>query len=279
MIRIGDYNDMEAARFTASGAYLKSDDGQEALLPRKFASPDLKIGDKIRVFIFTDSEDRLTATTQTPKARAGEFAYLQAVDVNKYGAFLDWGLDKDLMVPFSEQQEKMEKGKKYIVRVSVDYKTNRLIGVSKIKDFLKKDASALKPGQEVNLLIAGFTALGIKAIVDNQYEGLLYANEVFETLLIGEKTKGYVKRIRDDGKIDLTLYKQGVERAVESGEIIMERLRQSGGFLPYHDKTPPEVIAAHLNMSKKTFKMAIGGLYKAGRIRIDDAGITLLESP
>lgn len=277
MIRIGEFNEMETARFTASGAYLKSEDGQETLLPRKFVHPDLKIGDQLRVFIFTDSEDRLTATTQIPKASVGEFAYLQVVDINSYGAFMDWGLDKDLMVPFSEQHEKMENGQKYIVRISLDYRTNRLIGISRIRDFFKKDLSELKVGQEVKLMIAGFTDLGIKGIIDNQYEGLLYANEVFEPLSMGEQTKGYIKRIREDGKIDLTLYKQGMERAIESGEVILERLRQSGGFLPYHDKTPPDVISANLNMSKKTFKKAVGGLYKSGSIRIDDSGITLVE--
>lgn len=276
MIRLGDFNEMEVARFTSSGAYLRAGD-EEALLPRKFLYPALKVGDKIEVFIFTDSEDRLTATTQRPKAKAGEFAYLTVVDINKFGAFMDWGLDKDLMVPFSEQQEKMEKGKKYIVRISIDYRTNRLIGVARIKDFFKRDVSLLQPGQEVRLMIYGFTDAGIKAIIDDQYDGLLYANEVFEPLSMGEKTRGYIKKIREDGKIDLTLYKQGIAGAIEAGDIILNRLQQSGGFLPYSDHTPPDVISSNLNMSKKTFKKAIGGLYKAGKIIIGDAGISLKQ--
>lgn len=274
MIKLGDYNTMEVSRFTASGAYLKLDE-EEALLPRRFVNPEMKAGDKIEVFIFTDSEDRLTATTQKPKARVGEFAYLKVIDTNKYGAFMDWGLDKDLMVPFSEQKDKMEKGRKYIVRIVHDYKSRRLIGTSKIRDFFKSNTSGLAPQQKVDLMVFGETELGIKVIIDNQYEGLLYKNEVFEPLGMGERTTGYIKKIREDGKLDVTLYKGGLDGIKEAETFILNRLKQEGGYLPYNDSTPPDTIRDQLLMSKKVFKKAIGSLYKSGTIIFQEDGFIL----
>jgi uncharacterized protein len=277
MIKLGDYNLMEVERFTASGVYLRSGE-QEALLPRKFVDPALKPGDNIEVFLFTDSEDRLTATTQKPKAKVDEFAYLMVVDTNQYGAFMDWGLDKDLLVPFSEQKEKMEKRHKYIVRIALDHKTNRLVGISKLRDFFKTDVSSLTVGQKVDLLVFGETDLGIKVIIDNQYEGLLYKNEVFEPLSEGERTIGYIKKIREDGKLDVTIYKAGMEGVKTAEDIILNRLRFSGGYLPYNDSTPPDTIREELMMSKKVFKKAIGSLYKHRIITFQDDGFVLNEA-
>jgi uncharacterized protein len=278
MIKLGDYNLMEVSRFTNSGAYLRLGD-EEALLPRKFVDPSLKEGDKIEVFVFTDSEDRLTATTQKPKAKAGEFAFLKVVDISKYGAFLDWGLDKDLMVPFSEQKEKMEEDQKYIVRVAIDHRSKRLIGSSKVRDFFRTDVSGLKVGQKVNLFVYGTTDLGIKVIIDELYDGLLYKNEVFEPLDIGERTVGHIKKIREDGKLDVTLYKAGMEGVKDAETVILNQLKLSGGYLPYNDSTSPEVIRDELMMSKKTFKKAIGSLYKDRIIVFQDNGFVLNEDP
>ncbi len=277
MIAIGEYHIMEVARITSPGAFLRLGE-DEALLPGKFLTPEVQPGDQLEVFIFTDSEDRITATTQKPKAKVGEFAYLKVIDINKYGAFMDWGLDKDLFVPFSEQKEKLETGKKYVVRIALDYKTQRLIGTTKLRDFFKTDVSALQPAQQVNLLVFGETDLGIKVIIDHTYEGLLYKNEVFEELKTGDKTIGYIKKVRDDGKLDVMLYKPGMEKVKDAESIILNKLNFAGGFLPYNDATPPEIIKEELKMSKKVFKKAIGGLYKNNIIVFQEGGFVLNET-
>lgn len=272
MIKLGNYNELEAARFAPQGVYLKSGN-QEALLPGKYIPQGLKEGDRIRVFIYADSEDRLIATTRHPKGVEGDFVALDVVDVNRYGAFMDWGLEKDLMVPFSEQEIKMEKGRKYLVRICVDNKTNRLVGSARIRFFLKKDKPQIEEGDRVRLIVFGSTDLGFKVIVNGQYEGLLYRNEVFEPLVVGDIKEGFVKKIREDNKIDVSLHQAGMEGVRDAETIVMQKLNAAGGFLPYHDKTDPGVISREFHLSKKNFKKAIGGLYKQRKILLTQDGI------
>ncbi|CAN5430482.1 S1-like domain-containing RNA-binding protein [soil metagenome] len=277
MLRIGDYNRLQVVKEVDFGMYLKSDQG-EILLPKKYIEPGTEVDQFVNVFVYTDSEDRLIATNLKPKAVVDEFAAMKVKHTTDFGAFLDWGLEKDLLVPFREQHRRLKVGDTAVVRVSLDHKTNRVIGVGKLAPFINKDVSGLEEGQKVDLLIYDFTDLGILALINEEYSGMLYANEVFEELEIGDRKEGYIKKIREDGKIDLALQKQGYGAVKDSTEGILESLKKSGGYLPYHDKSDPDEIQKVFKMSKKTFKKAIGSLYKEGNIRIDDKGISLINS-
>jgi predicted RNA-binding protein (virulence factor B family) len=275
MLKIGRFNTLKVVKKTPQGLYLDSDRG-EILLPNKYIPQGTTIGSKVEVFIYSDSEDRLIATTLKPYAQEGEFVCLQVKEVTKIGAFMDWGLEKDLFVPIKEQHKPMAVGEKHVVRVCLDLRTDRLLGVAKLGSFLEKDTSSLQIGEEVRLLVYEFTTLGIMCIVNNRYAGMLYKNEVFKELAIGEKIKGYIKNIREeDGKIDLSLRKEGFEGIKDQSEIILKNLRQNDGFLPYGDDSPPEEIKKQFQMSKKTFKRLIGNLYKQGKIVILEHGIRL----
>ncbi len=277
MLRIGDYNRLEVVKEVDFGMYLASDQG-EILLPTKYIPADTKVGDLVNVFIYTDSEDRLIATNLKPYATVDEFAVMEVKHVTSFGAFLDWGLEKDLLVPLREQHKKLKEGDKTIVRVCLDYKTNRVIGVGKIAPFLNKDISELKEGDEVDLLIYDFTDLGAMALVNDEYSGILYKNEIFTDLQIGDKKKGYIKKLRPDDKIDLALQKQGYEAVEDNTQLIYQHLKNAGGFLPYHDKSDPEEIQKEFKISKKIFKKAIGGLYKQGLIHVSNEGIRIVSS-
>ena len=273
MLQIGKFNLLNIVKEVPFGLYLESERG-EILLPSKYVPTGAKPGDTINVFIYKDSEDRIIATTLVPKAQAGEFACLKVKQVNSAGAFMDWGLEKDLMVPFREQHRPMQEGKSYIVQVVLDPQTDRLIGVGKLAPFLSKDISALNEGMEVELLITEYTDLGITAIINNKYRGMLFKNEVFQNLEIGAKIKGYIKTIREDGKIDLSLRKPGFEEVKDSTAVILEKLKLVNK-LNYSDNSSPEEIKEEFGMSKKTFKKAIGVLYKQGRIVIEENSIRL----
>ncbi len=273
MLQIGKFNLLNIVKEVPFGLYLESERG-EILLPSKYVPAGAKPGDTINVFIYKDSEDRIIATTLVPKAQAGEFACLKVKQINNAGAFMDWGLEKDLMVPYREQHRPMQEGKSYIVQVVLDPQTERLIGVGKLAPFLSKDISALNEGMEVELLITEYTDLGITAIIDNKYRGMLFKNEVFQNLEIGAKIKGYIKTIRDDGKIDLSLRKPGFEEVKDSTAVILEKLKLVNK-LNYSDNSSPEEIKEEFGMSKKTFKKAIGVLYKQGRIVIEENSIRL----
>lgn len=275
MIEIGKNNFLKVAREVDFGLYL-TDGEEDILLPIKYVPEDCKVDDEIEVFVYKDSEDRPIATTLVPFAKLDEFAFMEVVDTNSSGAFLDWGLEKDLFVPLKEQQAKMQIGGKYIVKVCFDFRTERLIGVSKINSLFEKETFSLEERQEVDLLIYAQTDLGYNAVVDNRYTGLIFNNDVFTPLNIGDTTTGYVKHIREDGKIDVTVRPFGMDAIESAKKSIMVNLRfAKDGFLELNDKSEAEHIKLKLGLSKKLFKKAVGGLYKDGKISISESGIKL----
>ena len=276
MIIIGKYNTLRALRMTSVGMYLGNEEGEEVLLPNKYVPETLQVDDDITVFIYKDSEDRIIATNLEPKIMLHEFACLMVKDVNSVGAFLDWGLEKDLLVPFREQSKKMEIGKRYPVYLYLDERTGRLAASSKTDSFLEKKHVDLNVGDAVDVLICYTSDLGVNVIVNNRYKGIIYHNELFTYITIGDKIEGYVKNIREEGKLDITLQKQGYAQIESSAEFILEKLRASKGILKLTDKSDAEEIMFRLQMSKKNFKKAIGGLYKQGLIRLDEDGIYLM---
>ena len=274
MKELGLVNMLRINRFTDFGAYLALSDGGELLLPKGYLKGEEQEGDEMEVFVYTDSEDRPVAVTDRPIALLDEFAVLTCKEVTSFGAFMDWGLLKDLFVPNAEMAKPMTVGQKYLVRVCVDYKSIRLIGVSKYGEFMYSAPKDYVPGSEVQGMIFERTELGYKVLLEDRYEGLLYANEVFQELNLGETRKLWVKKRREDGKIDLQLLPIGKVKYDEGSEKILQVLEQKG-FLPLHDKTDPEVIKQVLGMSKKHFKQCIGQLYKAREIVIHEDGISL----
>ena len=274
MLKIGSYNELVVERIVDFGLYLNKKP-YEVLLPSKYVPKNTRPGDVLRVFVYTDSEDRPVATTLEPKAAVGEFAYLKVKDVTSFGAFLDWGLEKDLLVPSSQQQDRMKAGKSYVVKVCLDELTGRVYGTNRITHNCDKNPKDLSEGEKVDLLIYGITKIGIMAVVNNRYSGLLYKSEVFTPVSVGEKLTGYISRIREDGKIALALKSPGYKSVTGSSAGILDILKKKGGFIPCHDKSSPEEIRQIFSMSKKEFKKAIGGLYKAGNIHITNKGIQI----
>jgi predicted RNA-binding protein (virulence factor B family) len=233
------------------------------------------VGDTLDVFVYVDSEGHLAATTQKPLAQADEVAWLKVASINYIGAFLDWGLPKNLLVPFSEQHHEMEVGKSYLVKLFLDDK-GRMAATTKLDEWLEEESVDFKPGQKVSLIIADKTDLGYKAVVNNSHWGLLYKNEVFQPLRKGQKLEGYIKQIREDKKIDLMLHEPGYGKVEPLTDKILTRLKQNDGYLTLSDKSPPEAIYAAFGVSKKVFKQAIGALYKKQLIRIETNGIRLV---
>jgi len=277
MAAIGEINELEVVKEVDFGLYLDGGSHGEILLPKRYVPEGSKPGDILKVFIYLDSEDRLVATTEKPLAMVGEFAALKDVSNTPIGSFLDWGLMKDLLVPFREQQERMKEGEFYLVYVYLDEKSQRLVATSKLDKFLDKTEIDYEVNEEVNLLIAKKTDLGYKTIIDNSHWGILYYNEVFQLLKIGDRLKGFIKNIRPDHKIDLYLEKPGFEKIDSLSETILAKLKEKGEFLPYNDKTSPKIIADAFHVSKKTFKKALSTLYKKHLIHIDEKrGISLL---
>ncbi len=274
-MQIGVYHELEVGKEVDFGFYLNSEVG-EILLPTKYVPEGLKVGDKINVFIYRDSEDRIIATTLDPLAKLGDFAALQVKDTNDHGAFMEWGLEKDLFVPTREQPIRYVVGRTHVVRVCLDHKTDRLIGTGKLRAFFDSDVSELEEGQEVDLLIYNQTDKGYTAVVNQKYTGLIYGNEVFEPIAVGDKKIGFIKKIREDGKLDLTLNAIGKEAMDENMQIVHNLLKLHDGFLPYHDKSDAAEITDFFNMSKKAFKKAIGGLYKSKAITLEEDGIKLI---
>ncbi|MCH9689293.1 MAG: GntR family transcriptional regulator [Gammaproteobacteria bacterium] len=274
MIKIGQLNELKVIKAVEFGVYLDGDDKGEILLPTKVVPEGTQPNDILNVFIYFDSEDRLIATTVRPRAQVGDCAFLKVVDVNHVGAFLDWGLDKDLLVPRPEQSRPMEKGKSYLVYLKQAH-DGRVFASSKLDYFLDKTAAHFKVGDEVELFIAEATDLGSKVIINHKHWGLIYSDDVFQPLHYGQKTRGYIKTIRDDGKIDVTLRKTGQKNRNDLGERILAELKRHDGFLGLHDKSPSFEIQRVFNDSKKSFKSAIGQLYKQGLIKIEANGIRL----
>lgn len=277
MINIGKYNELEVVKELDFGIYLRKGD-IEILMPTKWVPQGTKIGDFLNVFIFRDSDDRLIATTVKPFAIADTFAFLEAKQVNEIGAFLDWGMDKDLLVPFREQQHKMEAEKSYVVFVYVDEETDRLVASAKLSRFIERDQIDLQDGDIVDLLIYSETDLGFNAIVNNLYSGLIYKNEIYEAIRVGDAMKGFVKHIREDNKIDLSLQKSGFELVDEVKWRILNLMKQNGGFLALSDNSSPEEIKSTLQISKKAFKKAIGALYRERLVKLTEKGVQLIDN-
>lgn len=258
------------------GVYLDGGSDGEILLPKRYVPEVCEIGDTVQVFIYNDSEDRLIATTEKPYAMVGEFAALEVVEVNEVGAFLDWGLMKNLMVPFREQKLKMEEGRRYPVFVFVDFDSKRITASAKIEKFVDESKPELEVGQEVDLLIYKKTDMGWKAVINQQYTGVLYDNEIFKEIHTGETMKGFVKQIRPDDKIDLMLQKAGFEKIDDFTLKLHALLKEADGFLPFTDKSQADDIYEEFGISKKTFKKAVGDLYKKRQILLEPDGIRLV---
>lgn len=272
MADIGKLNRLKVLKEVDFGVYLDGGNHGEILLPRRSVPNHCRIDDIIEVFIYLDSEDRIIATTDKPYACVGEFAFLKAVSVTSVGAFLDWGLPKDLLAPFGEQQETMTEGKFYTVFVYLD-KTERIVASSKLEKFLDDHPGDLSKGEEVDLLVCRRTDLGFNAIINNSCWGVLYKNEIFQKLEEGQKVRGYIDKIRKDQKIDLSLNKIGQENIDALSQKIIELLKKQGGFLKITDKSSPKIISEMFGASKKSYKKAIGSLYKKRIINLEEDGI------
>ena len=276
MLEIGRLNNLRVVKEVDFGVYLDGGEFGEILLPKKYVPKDCLPGSIIEVFIYLDSEDRIIATTQKPYAMVGEFAELKVVSVSEVGAFLDWGLQKDLLVPFREQKQKLIKGKSYVVYVYFDEESERIAASTKLNKYLGKAPIDFQPREEVDLLIYDETEIGYNAIINNTHKGLIYKNDIFQTLETGQKMKGYIKNIREDDKIDLLLQKPGYGKVDDLSQKILEVIKQHNGFVSVTDKSPPEIIYKKFGVSKKTYKKAIGALFKKRLITIEDDGIKLI---
>jgi len=272
---IGKYNTLRVIALTDSGTYLDGGELGEILLPKRFRPADCKVGDIIRVFIYVDGAERLVATTEKSYGQVGEFVSLKVAQVNKMGAFLDWGLPKDLLVPYNQQHSEMEVGKYYLVRIFLDQVTSRIAASSKLDKFIDIWPAEYQQGDKVKLIIGGKTDLGFKAIVNDLHWGLLYDNEIFQPLRIGKHIEGYIKQVREDGRLDLILSRGSKNKVNDFSEKLLQHIRDSGDFSPLNDKSDPELIKRVLGVSKKTFKATVGNLMKNGKITIEKGGIRL----
>ena len=278
-VRLGRYNQLEVVKEVDFGVYLDGGDDGEILLPARYVPEDCQQGDMLNVFIYLDNEERLVATTLTPYAQVGDFACLEVAWTNQYGAFLDWGLMKDLFVPFREQKNKMEKGERYVVHVHLDEDSYRIMASAKVERYLSSDMPPYHPGDGVEILVWQRTDLGYKVIVDNRFGGLIYATDVVRPLSTGTKTEAYVRQVRPDGKIDIVLQPDGPRKVDDFAEVLLDYIRQHDGFTTFQDKTPAEYIYATFGVSKKTFKKAVGDLYKKHLVTLEEGGIRLCEKP
>lgn len=276
VVNIGKYNTLRVLKEVDFGVYLDGETEGEILMPIRYVPRDCKVGDNVDVFLYLDSEDRPIATTEKPYAQVGEFAMLRVKSVNKIGTFLDWGIMKDLLVPFREQKVTMMEGRSYLVYIYVDEESKRIVASAKLNKFLDKTVPEYIVGQEVDLVVESETDLGYKAIVNNQHWGILYENEVFEQLAKGLKCKGYIKKIRTDNKIDLSLHPLGYEKVDPITQMILDELKKSGGFIAVSDKSEAEQVYRVFGISKKSFKQAIGALYKKRLITIETDGIRFI---
>jgi predicted RNA-binding protein (virulence factor B family) len=273
MANIGKTNLLKVLRKVDHGLYLDGENLGDILIPKRYVPDNTEVGDELEVFLYTDSEDRLIATTEKPIAQVGEFAAMKVVHTNKFGAFLDWGLTKDLFVPFREQNAKMEEGRTYLVFVYLDLDTDRVAASAKLDQFLDETPPNFEAGQEVEIIIAQRTDLGYKVIIEGTHWGMIYSNEIFEPLRIGERKRAFIKKMRDDDKIDVSLQQSGYERIDGIAQSILQQLEEAGGSLPLNDKSDPDSIKEQFGISKKAFKKAIGALYKQRLIDINEQGI------
>ncbi len=277
MIKLGGRYSLEVVKQVDFGFFLDGQNLGEVLLPNRYAPEGLEVGDSLVVFLYLDSDDRPVATTQTPMASVGEFACLRVADVTRLGAFLDWGLEKDLFLPFAEQHKPLRQGNSVLVYLYLDPRDGRIVASSKIDKYLEeRDDGRFEPRQAVELIIAHSTQLGLKAIIDQSHWGLLHQADIFQRLSYGQRIQGFIKRVREDGKIDLTLH-GGQQTRDDNVETVEQALRDAGGYLPLHDKSDPQQIQDALGMSKGAFKQAIGKLYKRRAITIEADGIRWVE--
>ncbi|MCH2234483.1 MAG: S1-like domain-containing RNA-binding protein [Crocinitomicaceae bacterium] len=274
MIEVGKYNELEILRSTSVGLYLGDEEGNDVLLPNKYCPDKYELGDKLKVFVYRDHEERKVATDIEPKIFLNQFAFLKVSSVSKIGAFLDWGMEKELLVPFSEQRQKMEEDRWYVVKMLIDKETDRLYATNKTDRHISNENIGVELGEKVELLISRETELGFMAIINHAHEGLLYDSDIYQDLRVGEEVTGYIKKIRDDKKIDLSLQPQGYRNFIDQNtERVFTILQENGGFMPYNDKSDPDDIADEFGLSKKAFKKAIGALYKSRMIIISPKGI------
>lgn len=270
-------NSLRVIKMPSVGCYLDGGEHGEILIPRRYVPEGTEPEDYLDVFIYFDSEDRIIATTEKPKLMLGEIAMLKVVSITHAGAFLDWGLSKDIFVPFREQKQKMEVDKWYIVALYIDHESNRLAASAKIEKFIDNTPPDYSVGEEVDLLIYNQTDLGFNAIVNNAHWGVIYQNEIFRHLSRGKQLKGYIKRVREDEKIDIILQRPGYQNIDSTSKAILDKLEKNNGFMPLSDKSQPDEIYSLLGISKKVFKKAIGSLYKSKLITLEDKGIRLVE--
>lgn len=276
MVKTGAYNLLKVARIVAIGAYL--DDGKEGiLLPKRYVPAGTKPGDELNVFVYHDSESRLIATTQQPIGVVGDIVMLPVVSVTPQGAFMDWGLPKDIFVPRSKQRSRMHAGERYLVKIYLDEQTGRVAATEKFDSFLSNEMLTVKEMEEVDLVIYRRTDIGYFVIINNRHTGVLHFNEVFRELEPGDRLKGFVKKISDDNKIDVVPGRPGHERVTDEEEKILRLLAENDGYLPYHDKSDPADIYRFFGISKKTFKMTLGSLYKQRKIRFTQTGIQAID--
>lgn len=279
MVQLGQYNTLPVKKLVEFGIYLDGGDGLEILMPKRYVPANAKEGDELRVFIYQDAEARLIATNEHPYATVGQFASLRINSVNQVGAFADWGTSKELLIPHREQAQEMEEGHRYIVYIYIDQLSGRIAGTSKIDKHLGNIPPTYQDGEEVEVLVWKRTPLGFKVIINNQHAGLIYNNQIFQDIHIGEHLRAWVKGIREDDKIDLSLQPIGYRQMIDPAEAaVLKALHLHGGFMPLTDHSSPELIAVELKLSKKAFKKAIGSLYKQRRIIIREDGIELLPS-
>lgn len=277
MIEIGKINKLKIFRETDVGLFLGDKENNEVLLPKSRLEGDYQINNDLEAFVYTDGESRLIATTRTPIAKLNEFTFLRVKDVTDSGAFMDWGLEKDLFVPYSEQKTEFERERFYVVYIYLDNISKRIVGSSKIDKFISNEDMKLEGGAEVDVMIYEESPLGYSCIINGKHKGLIYHNEVFQDVFIGDEISAYIKTIREDGLIDVSLQKSGFKNVLSATEIVLEYLENNGGFLNLHDKSSPEEIVAKFSMSKATYKKAIGILYRHRKILIKPDGVYLVQ--
>ncbi len=272
---LGDYNTLRIARRSDIGLYLDGDQAGEILLPNRYVTQDMQIGDETRVFLYLDQEERLVATTEQPLAKVGDFACLECVWVNQYGAFLDWGLMKNLFCPFREQRQRMETGRRYIVHVHIDQDSYRIMASAKVSKFLSTDHPPYQPGDEADILVWQPTDMGYKVIVDNRYYGLIFRNQVFQPIHTGDRLKAYISNVREDGKLDIALQHTGRQHTQDFAEELLAYLHDHNGICSLGDKSDADDIRDTFHVSKKTFKRAVGDLYKRHLVMAGDYEVRL----
>ena len=278
MLRAGRIQKLTVSRISDYGLYLADEEQNEVLLPNRYISLTDKQGDEKEVFLYHDSEDRLVATTETPLLRVGEAGYLRVVDKTAHGAFLDWGLyGKDLFLPNRNQQGGIIAGRSYIVYLYEDSVTGRCVATCKLKSFINNDIITVAPRQEVDLLVASESPIGYRVIINNRHWGMLYRNQLFRPIAVGDRTKGYVRKLTEDNRIDVSLQQEGFAQVKDSAEVLLQLVRDNGGFLPLNDDSAPEEVNRLTQTSKKVFKRSLGMLLKRGAVTVDEQGIKINE--